>query len=249
MLPFARGGPAVLLAVSDDRHPEDVARAMASVGLVPALAFDADELRAFVHCAKFAAIVIDEAVDATCAAVVALGGRRDVVLVYLARDVHVPAPAHVHAVLPCKIAALELASRVSSLLELRAAEEEENAISWGNLTLDLRRRRARFEGADVPLTPIQFRILAALVRARGGVLTKEELQAQAWPLAVPDAGERLVAHIRRIRAKLEPDPAAPRVLLTARGEGFRLADCGDAWDGRERRVGERRRRLVQSTSA
>ena len=89
--------------------------------------------------------------------------------------------------------------------------------SWGGLQLDLRRRQARFDGDVVHLTPVQFRILAALVRAKGGVLTKEELQAEAWPLSVPDDGERLVAHIRRIRAKLEPDPSRPRFLLTASG--------------------------------
>ena len=143
--------------------------------------------------------------------------------------------------LPVDIAPLELASRVRALLELRATDMFDGELAWGGLQLDLRRRQARFDGDVIHLTPVQFRILAALVRARSGVLTKEELQAEAWPLSVPDDGERLVAHIRRIRAKLEPDPSRPRFLLTARGEGFRLADCNGAWDGTERRLTDRRR--------
>ena len=102
-----------------------------------------------------------------------------------------------------------------------------------------------FNGNVIHVTPVQFRILAALVRAKGGVMSKEQLQGEAWPLSVPDDGERLVAHIRRIRTKLEPDPSRPRFLLTARGEGFRLADSSAAWDGTERRTGERRRRAVE----
>ena len=45
-----------------------------------------------------------------------------------------------------------------------------------------------------------------------------------WPASVPDDGERLIAHIRRIRARIESDPSHPQFLLTARGVGFRLAD-------------------------
>jgi DNA-binding winged helix-turn-helix (wHTH) protein len=241
MLRFARGGPAVLVAVSDERRPEHIARALARVGLIPVLAFDEQELRAFMRATSFAGIVIDAAIDPEGAAVAPFAGRRDVVLLYLAREMHQPAPRHVHAVLPADIASLELASRVRALLELRATDMFDGELAWGGLQLDIRRRQARFNGDVVHLTPVQFRILAALVRAQGGVLTKDELQAEAWPLSVPDDGERLVAHIRRIRAKLEPDPSRPRFLLTARGEGFRLADCKGTWDGTERRVADRRR--------
>jgi DNA-binding response OmpR family regulator len=241
MLRFARGGPAVLIAVSDERRPEHIARALARVGLMPVLAFDEHELRAFIRAAAFAGIVFDAALDPEGATVAPLAGRRDVVLFFLAREARQPAPRHVHAVLPADIAAVELASRVRTLLELRATDMFDGELAWSGLQLDVRRRQARFNGEVVHLTPVQFRILAALVRAKGGVLTKDELQAEAWPLSVPDDGERLVAHIRRIRAKLEPDPSRPRFLLTARGEGFRLADDAGAWDGTERRIGDRRR--------
>jgi Transcriptional regulatory protein, C terminal len=245
MLRFARGGAAVLVAVADERRPEQIARALARVGCIPVLAFDDHDLRAFMRAASFAGIIVDSRLDPEGAALAPLSGRRDVVLFFLAGETRQPAPRHVHAVLPADIAALELASRVRALLELRATDMFDGELAWSGLQLDVRRRQARFNGDIVHLTPVQFRILAALVRAKGGVLTKEELQAEAWPLSVPDDGERLVAHIRRIRAKLEPNPSRPRFLLTARGEGFRLADCAGAWDGTERRVGERRRPGIQ----
>jgi DNA-binding winged helix-turn-helix (wHTH) protein len=209
------------------------------------LAFDEHELRAFMRATSFAGIIIDSVVDPEGAAVAPLAGRRDVVLFYLAREMHQPAPRHVHAVLPADIVALELASRVRALLDLRATDMFDGELAWGGLQLDIRRRQARFNGSAVHLTPVQFRILSALVRAKGGVLTKDELQAEAWPLSVPDDGERLVAHIRRIRAKLEPDPSRPSFLLTARGEGFRLADCVSTWDGTERRTRDRRRAGIE----
>ena len=165
MLRFARGGPAVLVAVSDERRPEQIARALAHVGLIPVLAFDEHELRAFMRSASFAGIVIDAAIDPEGAAVAPFAGRRDVVLCFLARETPAPAPRHVHAVLPADIAPLELASRVRALLELRATDMFDGELGWGGLQLDLRRRQARFDGDIIHLTPVQFRILAALVRA------------------------------------------------------------------------------------
>jgi DNA-binding response OmpR family regulator len=88
----------------------------------------------------------------------------------------------------------------------------------------MRRREALWHGCRVEMTRLEFRILAALVVAAGGVVTRDDLYRTVWRQASPDDGERIVAHIRRIRAKLEADPTHPAFLLTARGEGFRLAD-------------------------
>ena len=56
------------------------------------------------------------------------------------------------------------------------------------------------------------------------MVTKAELQSEVWPDCEPDDGTRLIAHIRRIRARIEADPSRPQFLLTSRGIGFRLAD-------------------------
>ena len=75
------------------------------------------------------------------------------------------------------------------------------------------------------MTRLQFRLLAALMGAEGGVLSRAELHRAIYDVAPVDDGERVVAHVRRIRQKIERDPSEPEFLLTVRGEGFRLADA------------------------
>lgn len=122
---------------------------------------------------------------------------------------------------------------------------------WGPLTLDLRTRQARWAGAPVELTRLQFGILEALVEAGGAVIPTDTLCERIWNGEPVYDSERLFAHIRRIRSKIEDTPSRPEFLLTVRGVGFRLADPSPeprrttgrarAWRGPERRVGDRRR--------
>jgi hypothetical protein len=74
-------------------------------------------------------------------------------------------------------------------------------IKQGHLTLDCSSRRAYLAGADLHVTCHQFRLLRSLCAADG---------------------ERIFAHIRRIRRRIEKDPSHPSLLITVRGEGFRL---------------------------
>jgi DNA-binding winged helix-turn-helix (wHTH) protein len=102
-----------------------------------------------------------------------------------------------------------------------------SVVAWGPLRMDRARRLAWWDGRAVALTPKQFRLLDALASARGAVLSVHELHEAVFGDAYLGDGERVVAHVRRIRARLEPDPRRPVFLLTVRGEGFRLAG-GDA---------------------
>ena len=218
MLRFAWGGPAVLVAVSDERRPEQIARALARVGLIPVLAFDEHELRAFMRSASFAGIVIDAAIDPEGAAVAPFAGRRDVVLLLpRAREPSTgTAPRACGAARPTsrRSSSRHGCGRCSSCVPPTCS-----TASWpgaGSSSTCAAGRRASTATSSTSRRCSS----ASLPRScapRSGVLTKEELQAEAWPLSVPDDGERLVAHIRRIRAKLEPDPSRPRFLLTARG--------------------------------
>ncbi|MBV8952400.1 MAG: response regulator transcription factor [Actinobacteria bacterium] len=132
--------------------------------------------------------------------------------------------AGAHAHLGAGVSAEEVALRGSALVGLRPGTEHSPILEWGPLRLDMRRREAQWHGRGLELTRLEIRILAALVLAAGGVVTRDDLYRRVWRQASPDDGERIVAHIRRIRAKLEADPTHPTFLLTARGEGFRLAD-------------------------
>jgi two-component system alkaline phosphatase synthesis response regulator PhoP len=78
-------------------------------------------------------------------------------------------------------------------------------------------------GRDVtPLTPLEFKLLQAFVRARGRILTREQLIAEAWGPST-FVSERVVDnHIGSLRKKLEPDSGEPRYLKNVRGLGYRF---------------------------
>lgn len=100
-------------------------------------------------------------------------------------------------------------------------------LEWGSLRLDLSRREAWWQSKRLPVTPLQLRILAVLTRAQGAVVTPREIARAVWGTAVGSDADRLLAHVRRLRRKLEARPAKPEFILTVRGEGFRLADPYD----------------------
>jgi hypothetical protein len=103
-------------------------------------------------------------------------------------------------------------------------DPQSSTIWWGSLGLDPRRRSAWWCAEPLSLTPMQFRLLEALVRARGAVVPVVELYDAVFDDAFQGGRERLFAHVRRVRQLLERDPSRPQFLLTVRGEGFRLAD-------------------------
>lgn len=117
----------------------------------------------------------------------------------------------------------EVIRRAGRLLEARPRAEEVPGVSCGPLRLDPSRRQAWWRCEPLELTPVQFRILTVLVGASGAVVTNRELARRVWGSEGHLDGERIFAHIRRIRKKIERDPTNPCFLLTVRGEGFRLA--------------------------
>jgi DNA-binding winged helix-turn-helix (wHTH) protein len=231
-----------LVAVADCRALS-LAHSFGDAGFVPTLAFTAQQLDEYAG--AFDVIVADEDVDAHATVLRRSGDAHQTIRMFIAEP-YGQAPPEVHAVLPRDLAPRDLVSRACALLTLRGDRTDAGVLTWGPLSLDPARRDARWHGTPLVLTSIQFKIIAALVRVRGAVLSKRELEREVWPDAPPDGGDRLVAHIRRIRGKIEVDPSHPQFLLTARGEGFRLADPASEvfrdWDGTERRRVDRRRR-------
>lgn len=92
----------------------------------------------------------------------------------------------------------------------------------GPIEIDLARREARLEGAPVALTRRELELLELLASPPGRLRTREELLARLWADQELADDRTLDAHMRRLRHKLEPDPARPRYLQTVRGVGFRL---------------------------
>lgn len=119
--------------------------------------------------------------------------------------------------------ALHVAARISTRLRVRPPVESRSTLSWGRLELDPAMHLAWWGGTPVAITPTEFKILVALVLAKGAVVSKSDLQSQLWGTKAALDAKRLEAHVRRLRNKLDELNHTPFVL-TVRGQGYRLAD-------------------------
>jgi two-component system KDP operon response regulator KdpE len=105
----------------------------------------------------------------------------------------------------------------------RAGGTAEPAFGVGELKVDLAARRVSVAGREAKLTPIEWRLLAALVKHAGMVLTHRQLLRDVWGPPYVEQSHTLRVHMASLRRKLESDPARPRYLLTEIGVGYRLA--------------------------
>ncbi|HTP41211.1 MAG TPA: response regulator [Nitrospiria bacterium] len=104
----------------------------------------------------------------------------------------------------------------------RAEADGEPVFAVGDLRVDLEHREVRVSGKTVRLTPIEFKLLAVLVKQAGKVLTYRQLLKEVWgPLHVAEA-HYVRVYMQHLRNKLEAKPAHPRYLITELGVGYRL---------------------------
>ena len=99
----------------------------------------------------------------------------------------------------------------------------DSSYSIGDLHVDLAKRHVVVAGQQVHLTPIEYRLLTALIRHAGKVLTHRHLLLEVWGPPYADQAHYLRVYMAQLRRKLEVDPARPRYLLTEPGVGYRLA--------------------------
>jgi two-component system, OmpR family, KDP operon response regulator KdpE len=118
----------------------------------------------------------------------------------------------------------ELSARMRTALRHRSAGSEATPVfAVGNLTVDLSARLVTVQGAQVHLTPLEFKLLATLVKHAGKVLTHRFLLHEVWGPQHADETHSLRVYMASLRRKLEEDSANPRYLLTEQGVGYRLA--------------------------
>jgi len=120
----------------------------------------------------------------------------------------------------------ELLARVRAQLRRRAQADAASAsstIAFGKITVDLASHEVRKSGEVVHLTPIEFRLLAALIRGQGRVLTHRQLLSEVWGQAYIERAHYLRVHMANLRHKLEDDPARPVHLMTELQVGYRLS--------------------------
>ncbi len=117
--------------------------------------------------------------------------------------------------------ARELLARMKAVLRRSgSAPQEDSILRAGPVELDPERHIARIRGQVVHLTPKEFALLALLIGQTGRVLSRTSLMRQLWD---EDADTKtLDVHIKRLRAKIEVDPANPEFIVTIRGLGYRF---------------------------
>ena len=118
----------------------------------------------------------------------------------------------------------ELVARVDAVLRrVDTVAERAPAMHFGELELDPSARQVRRAGEPVALTAREFDVLLFLARHPGQAFTREELMDHVWQYAFYTDTSTVTVHIRRLRAKLEADPDAPRWIETVWGVGYRFA--------------------------
>jgi len=116
---------------------------------------------------------------------------------------------------------LELCARIKAVLR-RTSGEATARYRFGNIDVDFDACVVRRKGAAVDLTPLEFKVLSALIHARGRLLTRDQLIAEVWGHGVSITDRVVDNHIMNLRRKLEENPAQPRYLVSARGLGYRF---------------------------
>jgi two-component system, OmpR family, response regulator RegX3 len=118
----------------------------------------------------------------------------------------------------------ELVARIRAVLRRHIDSEEllPAVLEAGPVRMDVERHVVTVNGAGVSLPLKEFDLLELLLRNAGRVLTRGQLIDRVWGADYVGDTKTLDVHVKRLRAKVEPDPTAPRYLLTVRGLGYKL---------------------------
>lgn len=121
-------------------------------------------------------------------------------------------------------ASRELVARIRAVLRRHSTSEETttSVLEVGSIRMDVERHTVTVDAKAVPLPLKEFELLELLMRNAGRVLTRGQLIDRIWGSNYVGDGKTLDVHIKRIRSKIEYDPAVPVYLVTVRGLGYRL---------------------------
>lgn len=118
----------------------------------------------------------------------------------------------------------ELLARIKAVLR-RLSEPEDllpSTLEAGPVRMDVERHVVTVNGAPAPLPLKEFELLEILLRNTGRVLTRMQLIDRVWGSDYVGDTKTLDVHVKRLRAKVEPDPASPRHIVTVRGLGYKF---------------------------
>ena len=121
---------------------------------------------------------------------------------------------------------LELAARAKAQIRraktLAATAGSMVPVAIGSLLVDTVNRRVSRDGTQIHLTPIEWQILATLLAAAGRTLTHQQIFDAVWGREFGSPQQYLRVHITNLRRKIEVDPAAPQIVITEPGVGYRV---------------------------
>jgi DNA-binding response OmpR family regulator len=118
----------------------------------------------------------------------------------------------------------ELAARVRAVLRRIPGERGPEKIEHGSLTVDFLKHEAFLSGRPLNLTPIEFKVLGALVKEPGRVFSRSQIIEKALGQDFDGFDRTIDVHILKLRRKLEPDPHHPRFIKTIYGAGYKLLE-------------------------
>jgi|TARA_B100001964_G_scaffold123546_1_gene136940 DNA-binding response OmpR family regulator len=117
----------------------------------------------------------------------------------------------------------ELSARIRALLRrYRSSETMPETMLFDQLEVAPEEGVVRLGGIEVHLTRTEFQLLVELGHQAGKVLSREDLLERVWGYDYFGDGRLVDVHVRRLRTKIEPDPANPRFVVTVRGMGYKL---------------------------
>ncbi|WP_312180651.1 response regulator transcription factor [Arthrobacter sp.] len=118
----------------------------------------------------------------------------------------------------------ELLARVRAVLRRRSdvGDFTAAAVHAGPVRMDVERHMVSVDGQNVSMPLKEFELLEMLLRNSGRVMTRGQLIERVWGADYVGDTKTLDVHVKRLRAKIEPDPSAPQHLVTVRGLGYKF---------------------------
>jgi DNA-binding response OmpR family regulator len=121
---------------------------------------------------------------------------------------------------------MELRARIKAVLR-RTGGDEHEVYRFGEIEVDFARCLALRKGTNAALTPLEFKLLATLIQARGRLLSRSQLIDAVWGAGTAITDRVVDNHVMNLRRKVEARPAEPRYLISSRGLGYRFENPDD----------------------
>jgi DNA-binding response OmpR family regulator len=122
---------------------------------------------------------------------------------------------------------LVLCARIKAVLR-RTSGEAPKRYRFGDVEVDFDRCQTMRAGRVVDLTPLEYKVLAALIAANGRLLSRDQLIDEVWGAGTSIIDRVVDNHVLNLRRKLEPEPSTPKFIVSVRGLGYRFEDVSES---------------------